>query len=62
MPAQGEREPKRNRGLLRRMSAHCQQGTVEKKVIPFQNEDVPKYLRNLRRFERMSRRVVLVAR
>jgi len=41
--------------LLRRMSAGA--GDVVEKVIHFRNDDVPKYLKDLAKFEQESRKV-----
>ena len=35
-------------------------GNVVQKVINFANQDVPEYLKNLRRFEEASRKIRLV--
>lgn len=40
--------------LLARMSARSRKPLI-KKVIPFRNDDVPRYLRELDKFERQSR-------
>ncbi len=45
------------RELLRRM-AEVSPGAITR-VIPFTNDDVPKYLENLRRFRAESRKVVI---
>jgi hypothetical protein len=47
------------RALLARMSAHSRQPAI-KKVIPFRNDDVPRYLLELDKFERQSRNANLV--
>jgi hypothetical protein len=47
------------KALLARMSARSRQPVI-KKVIPFRNDDVPRYLRELDKFERQSRRANLV--
>ena len=49
----------RRKVLLNRMTAHAKGQTV-KKVIRFQNDDVPQFLRGLERFEKESRRSRLV--
>jgi hypothetical protein len=41
--------------LLAEMVARAR-GQVIKKVIPFRNDDVPRYLRKLNKFERRSRK------
>jgi hypothetical protein len=50
---------KRRRVLLNRMTSRAKGQTVEK-VIRFQNDDVPQFLRSLDRFEKESRKVRLV--
>ena len=45
--------------LLVKMSAKAGQQVI-KKVIPFPNEDVPNYLRQLAKFEQASKKVNLV--
>ena len=47
------------KALLAQMSAHSRQPAI-KKVIPFRNDDVPRYLRELDKFERHSRLANLV--
>jgi hypothetical protein len=49
------------KALLARMSARSRKPAV-KKVIPFLNDDVPKYLRELDNFEQQSRNADLVVR
>lgn len=44
----------RRKALLAAMLAHTR-GPVIKKVLPFRNDDVPRYLRKLDEFERQSR-------
>ena len=50
---QGQRE------LLVKMSAKAGKHAI-KKVIPFRNNDVPNYLRELNKFEEASRQACLV--
>ena len=45
--------------LLARMSARSRKRAI-KKVIPFRNNDVPNYLRELDKFEEKSRQANLV--
>jgi hypothetical protein len=45
--------------LLVKMSARSKKQPI-KKVIPFRNDDVPNYLRELDKFEEKSRRANLV--
>lgn len=47
------------KALLARMSARSRQPEI-KKVIRFRNDDVPRYLRKLDEFERLSRKANLV--
>ena len=49
------------KALLARMSARAGKRAI-KKVIPFRNDDVPKYLLKLDEFEQQSRRANLVVR
>ena len=51
-----EASAKRTREALRQRMASCSKEPVVK-VIRFDNDDVPKYLKNLRRFQAESRRV-----
>jgi hypothetical protein len=44
--------------LIQRMSAGATD--VVEAVIPFRNDDVPKYLENLRRFQQESRQVEIM--
>lgn len=50
--------PSRRALLLRRMIAKSK-GRVISKVIPWRNNDVPRYLKKLEAFEKVSRRTVL---
>lgn len=52
----------RRKELLVRMSAQAGKQKVIKKVIPFRNDDVPNFLRELDEFEEKSRQVDLVVR
>ena len=47
------------KALLAKMSAGSRQPAI-KKVIPFRNDDVPRYLRELDTFERQSKNANLV--
>ena len=47
------------KALLTRMAARSRKPVI-RKVIPFLNDDVPKYLRMLDEFEQQSRRANLV--
>lgn len=47
------------KALLARMSAHAHHAVI-KKVIPFRNDDVPRFFRELDKFERQSRSANLV--
>jgi len=47
------------KALLARISARSRQRVI-KKVIPFRNDDVPRYLQKLDKFERQSRNAKLV--
>jgi hypothetical protein len=49
----------RRKALLARMSARSKKQPI-KKVIPFRNDDVPNYLRELDKFEEKSRQANLV--
>jgi hypothetical protein len=49
------------KALLASMSARSRKPVI-RKVIPFLNDDVPKYLRELDRFEQQSRNANLVVR
>jgi len=49
------------KALLARMSARSRKPVI-KKVIPFRNDDVPRYLRELDQFERQSRNANSVVR
>lgn len=54
------RSSEQNRkALLRRMSAHSR-GRIIRRLVPFRNDDVPRYLRKLDEFERQSRKANLV--
>lgn len=44
--------------LLRRMSARS--ADVVEKVVHFANDDVPSYLKNLRQFEKESRKTQII--
>ena len=52
----------RRKELWVKMSAKAPKKSVIKKVIPFRNEDVPKYLRELDKFEAESRQANFVVR
>jgi hypothetical protein len=56
-PVKGTEENRKN--LLRRMSAVP--GCIEK-VVHFQNDDVPDYLKNLSRFEEDSKKTHILVR
>jgi hypothetical protein len=51
---------RRRRELLVKMSAKAGRRRIIKKVIPFRNDDVPKYLRELDKFEEKSRKACLM--
>ena len=59
MRARNKNFEQQQKALLAAMSAHAR-GQVIKKVIPFRNDDVPRYLRELNEFERQSRNANLV--
>ena len=50
----------RRRSLLVKMSAKAGKRRIIKKMIPFRNDDVPTYLRQLDKFEEESRQANLV--
>ena len=54
MSAKNKTFEQQQKALVAAMSAHAR-GQVIKKVIPFRNDDVPRYLRKLNEFERQSR-------
>ena len=51
---------RRRKELLVKMSAKAGKQKIIKKVIPFRNNDVPNYLRELDKFEEESRQANLV--
>jgi len=60
MAAPKQSDEKTRTEFLRRMSAGATD--VVDRVIPFANDDVPKFLADLRRFEEDSRKVVILVR
>ena len=52
--------PRQGEELMRKMATASSEETV-RKVIPFRNDDVPRFLRRLRQFQEQSRKARFMA-